>query len=70
MQIVSVYKFCCIFNFVSWQYGVCVLCENTVQELNLYAEFNGRTLPASQSISSDKFQVSHLMCLLFCYIHT
>lgn len=33
-------------------------CKNNPKELNLYAEFNGRTLPASQSISSDKFQVS------------
>ena len=34
-----------------------------MQELNLYAEFNGRTLPASQSINSDKFQVSYVMSI-------
>ena len=38
-----------------------------MQELNLYAEFNGRTLPASQSINSDKFQVRHL-CVTSCVV--
>lgn len=33
-------------------------CKNKPRELNLYAEFNGRTSPASQAINSDKFQVS------------
>jgi len=33
-------------------------CKNGVKGLNLYAEFNGRTFPASKILDSDKYQVS------------
>lgn len=35
-----------------------VQCKNGIKDLNLYAEFDGRNLPASQVIDSDKYQVS------------
>jgi translocon-associated protein subunit delta len=33
-------------------------CKNGLKGLNLYADFNGRTFPASRVIDSDKYQVS------------
>jgi len=33
-------------------------CKNSPKDLNLYAEFNGKALPASQSLDGTKFQVS------------
>jgi len=33
-------------------------CKNGLTGLNLYADFNGRTFPASRLIDSDKYQVS------------
>jgi len=33
-------------------------CKNGVKGLNLYADFNGRTFPASRLLGSDKYQVS------------
>jgi len=33
-------------------------CKNGVTGLNLYADFNGRTFPASRLLDSDKYQVS------------
>lgn len=33
-------------------------CKNGVKGLNLYADFNGRTFPASRILDSDKYQVS------------
>lgn len=35
-----------------------VQCKNGVKDLNLHAEFDGRNLPASQIIDSDRYQVS------------
>jgi translocon-associated protein subunit delta len=33
-------------------------CKNGVKDLNLYAEFDGRNLPASRVLDSDQYQVS------------
>jgi translocon-associated protein subunit delta len=33
-------------------------CKNGAKGLNLYADFNGRTFPASRILDSDKYQVS------------
>lgn len=33
-------------------------CKNELAGLNLYADFNGRTFPASRLLDSDKYQVS------------
>jgi len=33
-------------------------CKNGLTGLNLYADFNGRTFPASRVLGSDKYQVS------------
>jgi translocon-associated protein subunit delta len=33
-------------------------CKNGLKGLNLYADFNGRTVPASRVLNEDKYQVS------------